>query len=64
MQLERHAMVVAVRQKISQGYEIQSSLGFGKRRNYWKIFMFRPTSDGRIAFKVTVQGDGAEKQGW
>ncbi len=64
MQLEQHAMVAAVRRKIGQGYLIQHSLGFGTRRNYWKIFMFRPTSDGRIAFKVTVQGDGAEKQGW
>lgn len=64
MQLERHAMVAAVRRKISQGYVIQPSLGFGTRRNYWKTFMFRPTSDGRIALKVTVQGDGAEKQGW
>lgn len=64
LELARHPMVLAVRQKISEGYLIQPTLGVGERRNFWKIFMFRPISEGRVASRLTVQIDGAVKDGW
>lgn len=64
LDLNAHPMVRKVREKIRAGYLIQPSLGAGRRRNYWKIFMFQMSMDGTKYGKIQVQGDGAEKEGW
>lgn len=63
LELEHHPMVKEVRAKILGGYAIQPSRGYGERRPFWKIFMFKLSGD-RIIEKITVQGDGAVKWGW
>jgi hypothetical protein len=63
LKLEQHNMVKEVRLQIARGFVIQPSRGFGTRRPYLKIFMFRP-SDDRIGSPITVKIDGAIKQGW
>lgn len=63
MQIERHPMVRAVREKLRECYLIQPSRGFGTRRPFWRVFMFR--LDGKqMVDRITVQGDGSVKKGW
>lgn len=63
MQLDQHPMVNEVRAKLAQGYLIQPSRGFGARRPYWRVFMFKLAGD-RISEKITVYGNGSVKSGW
>lgn len=64
LELEAHPMVREVRERIANGFLIQPSIGPNTRRNFWKIYMFKMNSDGVRYSKITVQGDGAIKQGW
>lgn len=63
LELEAHPMVKEVRAKMAEGYFIQPSLGYGKRRPYWRVFMFRQDGDN-VVDRITVQGDGSVKAGW
>ena len=63
LKLEQHNLVKEVHSQIARGLVIQPSRGFGTRRPYFKIFMFRP-SDDRTGSPITVKIDGAIKQGW
>ena len=63
LDLDNHPMVIEVRKRIAQGYFIQPSRGFGTRRNFWKVFMFKLANDV-VTHPITVQGDGAIKEGW
>ncbi|WP_417463163.1 hypothetical protein [Kordiimonas sp.] len=64
MQLEKHAMIREVRRKIRQGFLIEPSRGFGTRRNYSKIFMFKLNVDNLPYEPCTINIDGSVKQGW
>lgn len=64
LDLNNHAMVKAVREKIRQGFLIEPSRGFGKRRGYSKIFMFKRLQDRKVFEKITVTLEGAVKGGW
>lgn len=57
-------IVKVVREKVSQGNKIQPSRGLGERRNYGKIYMFKPNPNNIITAKITVTIEGAIKQGW
>lgn len=63
LKLEQHPMVKMVREKIREGYLIQPSRGFGTRRPFWRVFMFRLAGEN-ITDRITVQGDGSIKRGW
>lgn len=64
LQIEAHPMIRITRQKLGEGYLIEASRGFATRRNYWKVFLYRRNPDGLKYGRITVQGDGAVKQGW
>ncbi|KIC28158.1 hypothetical protein [Leisingera sp. ANG-S5] len=64
LRLNSHAMVQAVRDKIRLGYLIEPSRGFGTRRGYSRIFMFRLQPDNTICDRITVTVQGAVKSGW
>lgn len=64
MQLERHPMVLAVRQKLRLGYFIQVSRGYNTRRSFEKIFMYKLDLEGQMSDQVTINSRGFEKAGW
>lgn len=64
LRLNSHDMVRKVREKISQGYFIEPSRGFGTRCGFSKIFMFKKHSDKMVYDRITVTLEGALKQGW
>lgn len=64
LQLEQHKLVQEVRDHIRRGYFIQASLGFGKRKNYGKVFMFKMGASNAVIEKITIYGNGASKHGW
>lgn len=64
LRLNSHDMVRTVREKISKGYVIETSRGFGTRRGYSRIFMFKKHSDKMVCDQITVTLEGAIKQGW
>jgi hypothetical protein len=64
LDLNNHAMVKVVREKIRQGFLIEPSRGFGTRRGYTKIFMFKRLQDRMVFEKITVTLEGAVKDGW
>lgn len=64
LKLNQHEMVKAVRKKISLGYLIQPSRGFGTRNGYGKVFMFKVGPDNLIGERITVNIHGAVKDGW
>ncbi|KRW94343.1 hypothetical protein AQY21_20655 [Paracoccus sp. MKU1] len=63
LDLDKHPMVKEVRNKVAEGYFIQPSRGFGTRRPFWRVFMFKLQGEHMVD-KITVQADGAVKKGW
>lgn len=62
LDLENHPMVIAVRDKLAEGFLIQPSRGLHARRPFGKVFMYRPTGSGNDL--IVVNSEGATKIGW
>lgn len=64
LEINLHPMVQKVREKIAEGYLIQPSLGYGTRRNFSKIYMFKLNADKVPYGRITINGDASVKEGW
>lgn len=64
LEMNTHPMVRKVREKIAAGYLIQRTLGYGRRRNFSKIYMFKLNADNLPFGRITVNGDASVKAGW
>lgn len=62
--MEKHEMVKAVRAKIREGYLIEPFRGYGSRRGYSKIYLFRMGVNQEVISPCFVNITGATKNGW
>ncbi|TCL08259.1 hypothetical protein BXY66_0294 [Shimia isoporae] len=62
--LHKHKMVIAVREKVKQGYKIELTRENSNRSGFGKIFMYKwqPYPTHRV--KITVTASGAIGDGW
>ena len=62
--LDAHPMVIKARRYIARGYLLQGSRGFGARRSFQNVYLFKLGPDQTMTDRVTVRIDGAVNEGW
>lgn len=64
LRLRFHPMVVAVKERISNGYLIHPNPSHTSRRPFTKIYMFKLDAHGAMCAQLIINLDGSTKPGW